>query len=252
MENYELIQQTREGLSALVLSRYLSTELFTFNWWFLLAILIGTYALWWKIIEKKRLLELLLFGSFIAVSVGFVEGIGTTSGIWGYKYKLVPIVPSLFPFDYTLVPIIYMTIYQYTTSWRTYFTTTSVASALYAFGFNPLLVSMDILHIEHWNHIYNFILLLTISNLARFVLLSDNFPLKESRVETCSAPFCNRRHGPSIRPKGVSKKSNYESIKPSAYSGPDTYYLKDWRNWIPKVKPSAYIAGKADTTKEKV
>ncbi|MBC9786140.1 hypothetical protein H1S01_16865 [Heliobacterium chlorum] len=172
MDNFEIIQQTRETLGQLVVIRYLSDELFSFNWWFLLAILIGTYVVWWKLIDKNRLMELLLFGSFIAVSVTFVEGFGTTIGLWGYKYKLVPVVPSLFPFDYTLIPILHLLTYQHTTSWKSYFITSTIVSAVYSFAFSPLLVWMGIMHIEHWRHYYHFIILLTISNLARFVLLA--------------------------------------------------------------------------------
>ena len=83
--------------------RWSTQELFSFAWFFNIAFMIMLYVIWAKLVDKRKLRALLLFGSFVAVSGTFIDIIAVSTGLWEYKVRLFPISPAPFPFDYTVV-----------------------------------------------------------------------------------------------------------------------------------------------------
>ena len=92
-------------------------------------------------------------------------------GVAEYKIRLFPFEPALFIVSITIEPTLYMLVLQYTSSWKTYFLWTSVVSAFLAFGLLPIYSLLGILQLNHWNYVYQFILMLTNGTIARALLL---------------------------------------------------------------------------------
>lgn len=113
---------------------------------------------------------MLLLGSFVAVMVTFIDVAGATRGLWQYNIRIFPILPGLFPYDYTAAPIMMMLAYQYTSSWKGYFFGVVLVSAAFAFVFQPLFQLAGVIKLFEWHHGLSFLLLIIVGLIARFAL----------------------------------------------------------------------------------
>jgi len=167
-----VIYETSRQLAYLSYQRWITTELFSTGWFIMIGVLIITYAVWLKLIDKRRLRDLLLLGSLIAV--GFTVGDTFLIGNWGvanYNVSLFPGRPPLFVLSLTVSPIIFMLIQQYTTSWKEYLTWAAIGSAAIAFGLMPFYVWAGILQFYKWNYIYHLFYTFTAGTIGRALLL---------------------------------------------------------------------------------
>jgi hypothetical protein len=149
--------------------RWSTQELFSFPWFFNIAVLIVFYIIWIKLVDKQYLKELLLFGSFIAVSASFIDIVAITMGLWEYKVRLFPVSPAPFPFDYTVIPILYMLVMQYTSSWGGYILGSLLASGIFSFVISPVYVFLGIKQYHKFNHFYMFILVLVVTTIIKII-----------------------------------------------------------------------------------
>jgi hypothetical protein len=152
--------------------QWITHELFSFDWFFEIAIIFIVYAIWLKLVDKSRIQSFLLAGSLSAV--GFTIADMVLMGYFGvaeYKIRLFPFEPALFIVSITITPTLYMLVLQYTSSWKSYLLWTSIVSAFLAFGLLPLYSSLGILQLYHWNYFYQFILMLTNGTISRVLLL---------------------------------------------------------------------------------
>ncbi|WP_280771964.1 hypothetical protein [Salipaludibacillus daqingensis] len=68
---HEEIQQLYEKLFEMRLDKWLNHELFTFQWFLLLAVLIFPWFIWWRFVDKNRIVQILLFGALLSILVVF-------------------------------------------------------------------------------------------------------------------------------------------------------------------------------------
>lgn len=149
--------------------RWSTQELFSFAWFFNIAFMLILYVIWIKIVDKRRLKELLLFGSLIAISANCIDIVAVTTGLWEYKVRLLPISLFPFPFDYTVIPILYMLVLQYTMSWRNYLIGSLLASAFFSFVISSVYVLIGIKQYHHFNYFYMFILVFVITTIVKVI-----------------------------------------------------------------------------------
>ena len=148
---------------------WVSEEFLSFPWFFNAVFLLICYTVWIKLVNKQKVKDILLFGSFIAVAAAFIDVIGVTTGLWQYTTRLFPFSPALFPFDYTIVPVLYMLVLQYTSSWQNYLAGSLLASAITAFVINPVYVLVGILKYHKFNYLYMFLLIFTVTTIIKFI-----------------------------------------------------------------------------------
>ena len=148
---------------------WISKEVFSFAWYFNIAFLLILYVVWIKLVDKKQLRNFLLFGSFIAVTAIFIDIIAITTGLWEYKVRLFPISPAPFPFDFTVVPILYMFVLQYTSSWRSYLIGSLLASGVFSFIVTPIYVYLGIKEYHKFNNVYMFFLIFVVTIIIKVI-----------------------------------------------------------------------------------
>ncbi|MTV50959.1 hypothetical protein GJ688_18750 [Heliobacillus mobilis] len=171
MPTDQLLRQTRVDFNQTSLQHFFGSELFSSGWWLLVGMLVVFYILWWKLLDKERLIEMLLFGSFITVSATIVDTVAVNFGLWQYFTRLVPISPAPFPVDYTILPILFMLAYQYTNNWRSFFVASVIASGVYTFVINPLFLYFNVKQLFAWK-VYYYLPLGVINGLVvRYVFL---------------------------------------------------------------------------------
>jgi hypothetical protein len=152
------IMKVKEQLKDLVLRDWLSQDVFSLRWWFLLVVLVLGYIVWIKLLDKRRVVEIVMFGALVAVINVFIDIVAVLYGLWTFKVRFLPIVPSVFPFDLSFIPVIYMLAYQYFTPWKKYLWGGALAAAVFVFIFFPILTKWDIIEQQNWNIYYSFIL----------------------------------------------------------------------------------------------
>lgn len=171
MDLIDLIHQTRLELWSYQLTEW-RINLFTIRWWMVIAGIAVAYTIWWKYVDKHRLSQILLFGSFIAVFRVIMDDAGASAALWVYTVKPLPLGHALFLNDLTIAPLGFMLVYQYCHSWKTFFLWSVIAEAGYSFILLPVLTYFDILRIYNWQYSYTFFIMLAAVSIMRAILLT--------------------------------------------------------------------------------
>lgn len=208
MNTIETIHQLRLQLWNISYSDYLNQALFSYQWWGIVALLIIFYILWWKLVDKTRLIEILLFGSFVTVMSTLFDLWGISAARWQYNIGLLPFQLAPFPFDYSVVPILLMISYQYSSSWLTYIINSSLSSAFISFVVGPLFRYFGIMSYFDWNFIYFFLANIAMAAMARIVILLILQTVESSRTENTTANGYNSIAQPATKPLPNKNKNN--------------------------------------------
>jgi hypothetical protein len=148
--------EVRKLSSELSIEHWLRAELNTWEWWLSVGLTIIPWVIWWKLVDRKRIFEIFNYGSFIIILAAFSDVIGSELVLWNYPIRLLPIVPRLLPFDFTIAPIIYMLLYQYYSKWKSFIIASVVISAVLSFIVEPFLILLKLYELITWKFIYSF------------------------------------------------------------------------------------------------
>lgn len=143
----------------LIMARFdewLQTELFHWRWWFLLALFIFSIFIWWKLVDKSRLAEIVLYASMITIITLVLDELGEELCLWDYPVDLVPIFPPLFSVDLASLPIVYSLIYMYFSQWKKFIIATLAMALIFCFILEPVLVLIGIYQPLTWKYYYGF------------------------------------------------------------------------------------------------
>jgi hypothetical protein len=154
---YQEIEYLAKELNHKMMENWKTHFVFSPSWWFLMTLTIIPWLLWWRFVDKKRLTEILLFGSFISLTSTFLDVIGWNYSLWIYPNTLLALCTPLVPIDYTLLPIGYMIIYQHCSKWKSFLTCIIIMAAFFAFVLEPLSEWLNIYKALKWKHSYSFI-----------------------------------------------------------------------------------------------
>lgn len=169
--SYEMIYQARTTLHNLILEKWVAEDVLSWRWWCMVALILFSYLLCFNLFDKRRLTELFLFGSLLTVGAVVYETIGVNFILWVCWTPVFPILPCLFVPYLTILPVYYMLIYQYTSTWRQFSLWNAIAVSVYSLGLLPLFVHYNIVKLDNWKGIYHMPLLFAIASLARAVTL---------------------------------------------------------------------------------
>ncbi|MGF7056930.1 CBO0543 family protein [Brassicibacter mesophilus] len=168
MDIFERIIELQQQLTNLEHKYWMDNVLFTFNWWILLCLFIIPWLIWWKFVDKKRLQEILLYGVIIMILSSILDDLGVASLLWAYPYQLLQVLDRLDAIDITVLPVIYMIIYQYFTKWKSFLLAHILLSSLFVFIAEPMLVWMNIYVPISWKIIYSFPIYIIIAIIVKW------------------------------------------------------------------------------------
>lgn len=155
-ESYSTIVQTQSVFTVMRIEQWLHNTVFTWQWWLLVALFITPWLLWWCVVDKKRLPVIVLLGTFVLVTSSWLDQLGLEMTLWYYPYNLLPIYPQLVPINYAIMPVSYMLIYQYFSSWRSYMTAMVINAILFSFIAEPTLNYLGMYKLIKWYYYYSF------------------------------------------------------------------------------------------------
>ncbi|WP_285716349.1 hypothetical protein [Pelosinus sp. IPA-1] len=173
MVTNEQLLQTSKYLNNIILSKWLSDQFLSPLWiGFVLAVLFS-YAIFFYFADKKRIVELLLFGSLVAVAFSVYSSVGQLFGFWATLFRLVPLQQNFFMSDLTILPLSAMLLYQYSNSWKSFVVATVIWAGLFAFGFNSILVRLNaFIYLTPFGPYIDFVFLIIIGTIARGLLIT--------------------------------------------------------------------------------
>ncbi|HEX3031085.1 MAG TPA: CBO0543 family protein [Bacillota bacterium] len=154
--------QSRLALKEINQKVWSETNLFSPIWWLMVVVFIVMWGLWWKLVDKARLLEIMTYGLMVAIFMMFIDSIATQSLIWGFPNRLTPFSPPLIFLDLCVLPVTYMLVYQYCNNWRSFTVAMIITAAILSFVVEPLAIRLDIFEMYHWSVWLSFPLYLVI------------------------------------------------------------------------------------------
>lgn len=84
MLHIDKIIELRKQIFKIQYDLFMHHTLFSFKWWVMLCFVILLWFLWWKLVDKKRLQEIVLTG-FIAGFLTFIfDAFGLEMVLWAY------------------------------------------------------------------------------------------------------------------------------------------------------------------------
>lgn len=170
-ENLEKIKTLEQKTFRLDVEGWVKNEFLTWEWWVLVAFFVIPWLLWIKYADRTRLLETSLFGAVVMIVTTILDNIGMVFEFWMYPTQFLPVLPRALPFDMSLVPVVYMFIYQYFQTWKSFSMALLIMSGVYAFIGEPLSIKLELVQYIHWKFIYSFLYYIIIGWGIRWVIV---------------------------------------------------------------------------------
>ena len=145
-------------------------EVNTWRWWLNISLWIIPLIIWWRLVDKKRIFEILFLGSMISLLSIFADIYGSELVTWAYMYRVVPNIPRLIPIDIGVMPVGYMIIYQYFPRWKEYSIAVLILALLYTIVGETLMIYLDLYKLYTWRIIYSFPIYIIFGIIAKLVV----------------------------------------------------------------------------------
>jgi len=165
----EQIIQTKLLYKQLSIEHWVNYEVFSWQWWLGIAFVVIPFLVWWKLVDRRRILEIAVFGLLINVFASFLDVLGSESVLWNYTIRTLPQIPLLFPVDYILLPILYILIYQRYKAWKQFLLASTIIALALAFVVEPLAVYIKQYQLISWQFIYSFPIYILISIFSKLI-----------------------------------------------------------------------------------
>ncbi|WP_051688101.1 CBO0543 family protein [Desulfofalx alkaliphila] len=168
--HYREIQAQSEA-DRLLREYWLKETFLHWEWWLMLALTIIPWIIWWKIVDRKRLFEILTYGFFVMMISIILDAVGVEFDLWDYRHRIVPFFDVFVTYDMAVMPVIYMVIYQFFNGWKSFIIASILVSAVFAFISEPLLVWMDLYLLINWSYFYSFPIYFAIALAFKYVMI---------------------------------------------------------------------------------
>lgn len=156
--SYQEVIEVRRELQRLSLEHWLQDDIYKWTWWLNVVLTIVPWIIWWKLVDRKRVFEIMVYGLLVAMTATLMDTWGTQAVLWGYPDVMIPFITRFFPIDYVLIPVIYMLIYQYFSDWKPFIIANLITAAVFAFVLESVMKWLGLYEMYIWRHIYSFII----------------------------------------------------------------------------------------------
>lgn len=157
MNDYPIDEQLAQMVKELTQARienWQRTDLFTWQWWFILATFLIPWVVFCFIADRKQLPKLLLYGTFLMLLIITLDLTGFELGLWYYPVKLLPVGPLTAYIDISPLPIIYMLEYQFFPRWKHFIMVSIGTGFVFSFCFEPITIALGLYIPVRWEHHY--------------------------------------------------------------------------------------------------
>lgn len=159
-------------LTAAHLDTWLQRGLFQLEWWFLLGLYSLTVAAWWKLLNKQRLPEVVLYAVLTTIITMGIDEYGIELTLWTYPVCLFPIFPVITAINLIALPACFSIAYQHFPAGKSFCCASLVIAAVLAFVLEPLLAWFHLYQLLAWQYYYSFLLYFTVALFIRWSVLT--------------------------------------------------------------------------------
>ncbi|WP_129731720.1 CBO0543 family protein [Ectobacillus funiculus] len=168
--SYKDLQEVRKQLKDVGYERWVEHDLFSWQWWLLLAATILPWIGWMYLVKKPHRPHVFAFAMLIGITSSILDVIGADMLLWGYPTKLIFMVPPLFPADLTMIPVLFSLVYYYGKVWSRYIVYVIFLAIVFSYVFEPLFEIVDIYRMHHFPHWASLIGFVCVALIVRWVL----------------------------------------------------------------------------------
>lgn len=170
ISNYLSNDDLQWKLTTTRFEEWISNDVFRFRWWVLLAVFILSILIWWKLADKSRLTELILFAGIVTIIILALDELGEELALWDYPVEILPLFPPIASIDLASLPLVYSLMYQHFKTWKSYTIASIIMSILSCLVLEPLFVLSGIYQMITWKSYYGLPLYFTIAICAKIAL----------------------------------------------------------------------------------
>ncbi|QOR67155.1 hypothetical protein IM538_03110 [Cytobacillus suaedae] len=153
------------------INHWLNHEFLTWNWWFLVAFILIPLVIWIKVVDRKRILEIMFVWTLVIIPTSYLDAIGVDLKFWVYPVQFVPITPRALPFDVFMVGVTFMLLYQYFSTWRSYLIALFIMALLFAFIGEPISKRLNLVYYIKWKYHFSFFYYVLLGVTVRAIVL---------------------------------------------------------------------------------
>lgn len=164
------IVETQKKLTELRLEHWKHEEVFSFQWWLQIALLIIPWIIWWKLVDKKRIGVIFSYGLLVLIFTSLMDNVGVELTLWGYPCLIVPVIVRLFGVNFSILPVSYMLIYQYFTKWTSFLIANTLFALFASFVGEPIYVLLDMYELYKWKYIYSVPIYIALAVFLKFLV----------------------------------------------------------------------------------
>lgn len=159
----------------------------TWQFWVNVSFIIIPLIVLYIFIDKKRVFLLGFFGFNIHVWMVYTDAIGTRYNFFEYPYKAIPFLPIHVGIDTSLVPVIFILLYQWILNNNKNFYLYNFGLIVFlSFVFKPILVAHHLFHLKNGaNYLYIFLLYVFVVLFSR--LITNVFLYLNSKAKVSEA-----------------------------------------------------------------
>lgn len=165
----EKILEKKMTLLNLSIEHWLNYELYTWQWWIKFVYLAIPIIIWYKLADRKRILEIVSYGLLVSLISTVLDSIGVTFVLWNYPIRLLPIGLSAVH-DLVIIPITYMLIFQYYSKWKSFIIASILLAAVASYIIEPLYTLIGIYQAITWKHIYSFFIYIILAFFCKSII----------------------------------------------------------------------------------
>ncbi|WHY02544.1 CBO0543 family protein [Neobacillus sp. DY30] len=143
-------------------------------WWFGVVLSIIPWLIWIKY-RKKDSTDRILYAGFYVIIVSLcLDVVGDQFGFWHYRFNVMPVLPTYFPWDITLMPISVMFILQIKPAFNPVIK--AILFALFsAYIAEPFFHWMGVYVLTGWKYSYSFPIQIIIYLIAHYLSRRERF-----------------------------------------------------------------------------
>ncbi|WP_223699935.1 CBO0543 family protein [Sutcliffiella deserti] len=143
----------------------------TWQFWVNVLMLVVPLVILWFKLDRSKAFHLGFYGFTVHIIFTYFDSGLIRFGLISYPYQAIPFIPVNFGLDVSLIPVLFMLVYQWTLNQRkNYYLSFLLLTAFLAFVFKPILYSFDLILWHKWaNPFYLFLFYIVIFTLSKWL-----------------------------------------------------------------------------------
>lgn len=173
----EIIDRNQNQIESLIdkkIDIWLEHVLFSGLWWMGLALSIIPWIIWF-VFRKKESTDRLLYIAFYTMTVSvLLDIVGDQIGLWHYRFHVIPVLPTYFPWDVTLMPLAVIMLLQVKPHVNPWFKAIFFA-LLASYVGEPVFHWLGVYEPKNWRYTYSVPIQIAIYMSAHYIGLRNHF-----------------------------------------------------------------------------